>query len=85
MTCVALERNPLDTIAARAQHRAMNLKSTLQIIGWANRELARRYGVSENQVRRWKAGATIPADLAECLTALEYAHKKNPIPSKEKH
>jgi transcriptional regulator with XRE-family HTH domain len=58
------------------------LADALRMIGWSQRELARRAGVDETRVRRWAAGkAPIPPALAAWLAKAAAWHAKHPPPS----
>jgi hypothetical protein len=53
----------------------------LTTIGWSERELARRTGHHQTEVRRWMIGAAkIPADVAEWLLTLQQFIRENPAP-----
>jgi transcriptional regulator with XRE-family HTH domain len=59
----------------------LTLAEALRTIGWSQRELARRVGVDETQVRRWAAGKTaIPPALAVWLAKATAWHAKHPPP-----
>ena len=59
---------------------ADRLRVLLDRIGWSQRELARRVGYDERQVRRWAAGATIPDDIAAWLEELDAVLARRPPP-----
>jgi transcriptional regulator with XRE-family HTH domain len=57
------------------------LADALRMIGWSQRELARRAGVDETRVRRWAAGkAPIPPALAAWLAKAAAWHANHPPP-----
>ena len=53
----------------------------LTTIGWSERELARRTGRHQTEVRRWMLGTTtIDPSVAEWLTKLEQFVREHPAP-----
>jgi transcriptional regulator with XRE-family HTH domain len=58
------------------------LRDALATIGWSQRELARRTGVSESRVRRWARGTIpVPEAVADWLRRAAEWHIANPPPS----
>jgi hypothetical protein len=55
-------------------------RACLVALAWSQRHLAPIVGYDERQVRRWAAGATIPADVAAWLETLAQCHEANPPP-----
>jgi len=54
----------------------------LAVIGWSQRELARRLGVPESRVRRWARGTLpVPQAVAAWLRRAAELHFANPPPS----
>lgn len=57
------------------------LASALRTLGWPQRELARRIGCGETQIRRMVAGTrAIEPDLAQWLTQATECLEQSPIP-----
>ena len=54
----------------------------LALLRWSQRGFADAVQVDERQVRRWGAGATIPAPVAVWLERAATWHEKNPVPLK---
>ncbi|HUY05058.1 MAG TPA: hypothetical protein VMV33_17410 [Rhodocyclaceae bacterium] len=54
----------------------------LAILCWTNRTLGALLEMDERQVRRWRAGAPIPAPVARWLEILTMHHTANPPPAK---
>lgn len=53
----------------------------LTTLGWSERELARRTGRHQTEVRRWMLGtSTIDASVADWLTRLEQFFREHPAP-----
>ena len=53
----------------------------LAILGWSERELARRTGRHQTEVRRWMLGsAIVDPDVAKWLTSLEQFFREHPAP-----
>lgn len=53
----------------------------LAIIGWSERELARRTGRLQTTVRRWTAGSpAVPAEVAAWVEAMAAFHRAHPAP-----
>jgi len=53
----------------------------LAVIGWPERELARRTGRQQTTARRWTGGQTpVPADVAAWVEALAAFHQAHPAP-----
>ena len=53
----------------------------LTTLGWSERELARRIGRHQTEVRRWMLGsAVIDPNVAEWLTELEQFFREHPAP-----
>ncbi len=53
----------------------------LAVIGWPERELARRTGRLQTTVRRWTAGRSpVPADVAAWVKTLAALHRAHPAP-----
>jgi transcriptional regulator with XRE-family HTH domain len=59
-----------------------DLTFALAVIGWSQRELARRLGVTESRVRRWARGTMpVPEAVADWLRRAAEWHIANPPPS----
>lgn len=56
------------------------LRECLAALDWTQRSLARLLDVDERQVRRWAAGASVPAPVAAWLDRLAAYHTKHPPP-----
>ena len=53
----------------------------LAVIGWPERELARRTGRLQTTVRRWTGGRSpVPADVAAWVETLAALHRAHPAP-----
>ena len=53
----------------------------LTTLGWSERELARRTGRHQTEVRRWMLGTTtIDPSVADWLTELEQFFREHPAP-----
>ena len=55
-------------------------RACLESLHWSQRGLAAILDMDERQVRRWAAGATIPAPIAAWLETLAKFHERNPPP-----
>lgn len=65
-------------MASMSPYRASLCLTTL---GWSERELARRIGRHQTEVRRWMLGtATIDPNVAEWLSELEQFFRNHPAP-----
>ena len=57
----------------------------LAVLGWPERELARRMGRHQTEVRRWVSGASpVRADVAVWLETLTAFHEAHPAPRSER-
>lgn len=57
-------------------------RECLAVLRWSQRGLADALAMDERQVRRWAAGADIPAPIAAWLERAGTWHEKNPPPRK---
>ncbi len=65
-------------VAPMSPHR---LLVCLTVIGWPERELARRTGRLQTTVRRWTGGRSpVPADVAAWVETLAACHRAHPAP-----
>lgn len=72
-----------DTAAAPMSPR--RLLVCLATLGWTERELARRTGRHQTEVRRWISGASpVRADIAVWLETLTAFHEAHPAPRIER-
>jgi len=66
---------------AAALMSAHRLLACLGVLGWSERELARRTGRPQTTVRRWVAGSSpVPADVAAWVEMLAAFHQTHPAP-----
>jgi len=67
--------------AAAAPMSPHRLLVCLAVIGWPERELARRTGRLQTTVRRWTGGRSpVPADVAAWVETLAALHRAHPAP-----
>jgi len=67
--------------AAAAPMSPDRLLVCLAVIGWPERELARRTGRLQTTVRRWTGGRSpVPADVAAWVETLAALHRAHPPP-----
>lgn len=67
--------------AAAAPMSPRRLLVCLAVIGWPERELARRTGRLQTTVRRWTGGRSpVPPDVAAWVEALAAFHRAHPAP-----
>lgn len=67
--------------AAGAPMSPHRLLVCLAVIGWPERELARRTGRLQTTVRRWTGGRSpVPPDVAAWVETLAAFHRANPAP-----
>ena len=85
--CVHIEHTlcfPLDSRKKPPRSSVMSpyrMRLCLAILGWSERELARRTGRHQTEVRRWiMAISPIDPDVAEWLTALAQFFRDHPAP-----
>ena len=53
----------------------------LDLIGWSQRSLVDRLGMSQTTMRRWAEGSyPVPRDVAQWLERLATAHARYPAP-----
>ncbi len=72
------EAEPNPTLPPMSPHR---LLVCLAVIGWPERELARRTGRLQTTVRRWASGhSPVPADVAAWVETLAACHRAHPAP-----
>ena len=85
--CVHIEHKPSNLPDCREVPPRMAAMSPYRIglclttLGWSERELARRTGRHQTEVRRWILGtAMIDLNVAEWLTELEQFFRDHPAP-----
>lgn len=67
--------------AAAAPMSPHRLLVCLAVIGWPERELARRTGRLQTAVRRWTSGRSpVPPDMATWVEMLAAFHRAHPVP-----
>jgi transcriptional regulator with XRE-family HTH domain len=54
--------------------QVMGIREVLKVLGWSQRDLARRLGVHESTVCKWVAGANAPQYATEYLAVVWFAH-----------
>jgi len=74
----AVSMEPAAAAASMSSHR---LLVCLAVLGWSERELARRTGHLQTTVRRWTDGQTpVLADVAAWVEVLAAFHQAHPAP-----
>jgi ribosome-binding protein aMBF1 (putative translation factor) len=58
------------------------MRECLSLLRWSQRGLADALDMDERQVRRWAAGAAVPAAVAAWLDRLASYHAKHPPPGR---
>jgi len=75
---VGISTEPNAVAASISAHR---LLVCLAVLGWSERELARRTGRLQTTGRRWTGGQTpVPADVAAWVEVLAAFHQAHPAP-----
>ena len=80
-SCIENSRPDAEANAAVAPMSPYRLLVCLAVLGWPERELARRTGRLQTTVRRWTGGCSpVQADVAAWVEPLAAFHRAHPAP-----
>ena len=81
VSCIENSKADAKPNAATAPMSPHRLLVCLAVLGWSERELARRTGRLQTTVRRWVNGRSpVPADVAAWVETLTAFHRAHPAP-----